>query len=82
MSKLVTIETLIDEALAAEVEQLASARGRSRADFVADALRSYVASEREFSEAVAAGLQDMRSGRLVDHDSVVAAVRRAIRPQT
>jgi len=75
----VTIAVQLDESLDAELDALASSTKRAKSALVADALRSYVASERQFMEAVQAGLADLEAGWRVDHDSVVAAVRRAIR---
>ncbi|MBF0374017.1 MAG: ribbon-helix-helix protein, CopG family [Alphaproteobacteria bacterium] len=80
MSK--TVAARIDEDLDAELDRLAQATGRSKSALVGEALRSYVASERQFIEAVEAGIRDLEAGRLVDQQTVVAAVRRAIRPRT
>jgi predicted transcriptional regulator len=80
MSKSVTIAARVDDTLDADLENLASVTGRTKSSLVVEALRSYVASERQFIDAVEAGLDDLRAGRLVDHETVIAAVRRAIRP--
>jgi predicted transcriptional regulator len=82
MPKSVTVAARVDGSLDAELERLARVTGRTKSALVGEALRSYVASERQFIEAVEAGLEDMKAGRVVDHDTVVAAVRRAIRPQS
>lgn len=82
MAKSVTIAARVDETLDAELDRLASVTGRTKSALVAEALRSYVASERQFIEAVEAGLEDLKAGRLVDHETVAAAVRRAIRPRS
>ena len=82
MAKSVTVATRVDAALDAELERLADVTGRTKSALMAEALRSYVASERHFIEAVEAGLRDLQAGRLVDHDAVVSAVRRAIRPRS
>jgi predicted transcriptional regulator len=62
------------------LDNLSAVTGRTKSALVAEALRSYVASERQFIDAVEAGLDDLRAGRVVDHQSVIAAVRRAIKP--
>jgi predicted transcriptional regulator len=80
MSKSVTIAARVDDTLDADLENLASVTGRTKSSLVVEALRSYVASERQFIDAVEAGLDDLRAGRVVDHETVIAAVRRAIRP--
>ena len=80
MTKSVTVAARVDGALDAELEKLARVTGRTKSALMAEALRSYVASERQFVEAVEAGLEDLAAGRVVDQKTVVAAVRRAIRP--
>ncbi len=80
MPKSVTIAARIDAELDADIERVAAMTGRSKSALVAEALASYVTSEKQFIEAVEAGLDDLRAGRLVDHETVVAAVRRAIKP--
>lgn len=82
MMKSVTIAARVDESLDAELDDLAKRTGRSKSALVAEALRSFVDSERQFIEAVEAGLADLEAGRLVDHSVVAAAVRRAIRPKS
>lgn len=79
MPKSVTIATEVDEALDAELAALARTTGREKATLVEEALRSYVTSERRFIEAVEAGIADLEAGRLVEHETVVAAVGRAVR---
>lgn len=79
MPKSISIAARIDEALDAEIERLAAVTGRTKSALVADALSSYVESEKQFIEAVEAGLEDLRSGKIVEHDAVIAAVRRAIK---
>ena len=78
MSK--TIAARVDDTLASELDQLAHQTGRSRSVLIEQALRSYVANEREFLAKVDAGLADLEAGRLTDHQTVAAAIRRIYRP--
>lgn len=77
MSK--TLATRVDDALAAELEQLAQQTGRRKSALIEQALRSYVASERDFLAKVDAGLADIEAGRVTDHATVAAAMRRIVR---
>ena len=78
MSK--TIAARIDDALAFNLDQLSQQTGRSRSALIEQALRSYVTSERDFLAKVDAGLADLEAGRLTDHQTVAAALRRIYRP--
>jgi RHH-type transcriptional regulator, rel operon repressor / antitoxin RelB len=70
--KTVTIGARITEELDRDLAKLAAATGRSKSWLVADALKSYVDSERAFIEAVEEGIKAADEGRLVDHDVVGA----------
>jgi len=72
----ITIGARISEDLDRDLRALADATGRSRSWLVAEALKSYVEAERAFIEAVEHGIQAADEGRLVDHDTVVAAFER------
>ena len=74
-----TIAARVDDSLAAELNQLAQQTGRSKSVLIEQALRSYVASERDLLAKVDAGLADLEAGRLTDHKAVAAAIRRAYR---
>jgi predicted transcriptional regulator len=78
MSKSATLTARIDAELEAELDRLAAAKGRSKSWLVNEALRSYVANERQFAAAVEEGRQAAREGRTVDHETVVAAFDRII----
>lgn len=78
MSK--TLATRVDDELAADLEQLARQTGRSKSTLIEQALRSYVTSERDFLAKVDAGLADIAAGRVTDHATVAAAMRRVTRP--
>jgi predicted transcriptional regulator len=79
MPNSVTIAADVDEVLDAELAELSRTTGRAKALLVEEALRSYVVSEKRFIEAVQAGIADLEAGRLMEHDTVVAAVDRIIR---
>ena len=80
MSK--TIAARIDDGLVADLNQLARQTGRKKSVLIEEALRSYVASERDFLAKVDAGLADLEAGRLTDHRAVAAAIRRVYRSET
>jgi len=55
---------------------LATASGRSKSRLITEALRSYVANEQQFLAAVEQGKKALREGKVVDHETVVAAFER------
>ena len=77
--KTISIGARISEQLDRDLRTLDSATGRSRSWLVAEALRSYVAAEKQFIEAVEEGIKAADEGRLVDHDTVVAEFERRFR---
>ena len=77
-----TIAARIDDGLIAELNQLAQQTGRSKSVLIEQAIRSYVASERDFMAKVDAGLADLEAGRMTDHTAVAAAIRRIYRSET
>ena len=77
--KTVTIGARISEQLDRDLATLAAATGRSKSWLVADALKSYVESEKAFIAAVEEGIKAADEGRLVDHDAVVAEFERRYR---
>lgn len=79
MPKSVTIAARIDADLDSELERLAEATGRSKSRLINEALRSYVANEQQFLAAVEEGKQALREGKLVDHETVVAAFERIVK---
>jgi len=80
MPKSITIAARVDADLDAELGRLAAATGRSKSWLINEALRSFVANERQFLAAVEAGKQALREGRVVDHATVVAAFQRLVTP--
>ena len=81
MSKSVPIAARIEPGLDSDLERLAEATGRSKSWLIHEALRSYVASERQFLAAVEEGKQALRAGRVLDHATVVAAFERIVSPR-
>jgi predicted transcriptional regulator len=75
----VTIGARISEELDRDLARLAVATGRSKSWLVADALKSYVESEKAFIEAVEEGIKAYEEGRVVDHEAVVAELERRFR---
>jgi len=80
MSKSVTIAARVDADLDSELERLASATGRSKSWLINEALRSYVANEQQFLAAIEEGKQALRTGKVVDHATVVEAFERIVKP--
>jgi RHH-type transcriptional regulator, rel operon repressor / antitoxin RelB len=78
MSKSITLAARVDADLDAELSRLATATGRSKSWLINEALRSYVANERQFLAAVEEGKQALRDGRVIDHQTVVTAFERLI----
>jgi predicted transcriptional regulator len=75
----VTIGARISEELDRDLAKLSTATGRSKSWLVADALKTYVQSEKAFIEAVDEGIKAADEGRLVDHAAVVAEFERRYR---
>jgi predicted transcriptional regulator len=69
--KAVMISARIPEDLNAELAMLAQALNRNRTWIVAEALRNYIASERQFLDAVQVGIDDWKTGRIVPHEQVM-----------
>ena len=77
--KTVTIGARISKELDRDLAKLSAATGRSKSWLVADALASYVESEKAFIEAVEEGIKAYEEGRVVDHETVVAELERRYR---
>ncbi len=82
MSKSITLAARVDAELDAELSQLAAKTGRTKSWLITEALRSFVANEQQFLAAVEEGKRAVREGRVVDHQTVVAAFDRLIAPNT
>ncbi len=70
----VTISARIPEELSHEINRMAQALNRTRTWVVEEALRGYIASEKQFLEAVAEGIRDMEAGRVVPHEAVMKEI--------
>ncbi len=71
----VTISARIPEELSAQLTTLAQALRRNRSWVIEEALRDYIASELQFLEAVEEGIRAAEAGDIVDHATVVDALR-------
>ena len=80
MSKSITLAARVDADLDAELSRLATTTGRTKSWLINEALRSFVANEQQFLAAVEEGKQAMKEGRVIDHETVVAAFDRIIAP--
>jgi len=80
MSKAATLTARVDAELEAELDRLAAAKGRTKSWLINEALRSYVANERQFIAAVEEGKKALREGRIIDHQTVVATFDRITAP--
>ena len=80
MSKSITLAARVDAELDAELARLASATGRTKSWLINEALRSYVANEQQFLAAVEEGKRALNDGRVLDHETVVAAFNRLVAP--
>lgn len=60
------------------LDRLASAPRRSRSFLVAEAVAHYIDRETAIVEGIAAGLADMRAGRVVGHSEAMARIDRTI----
>ncbi len=69
--KEVTISARIPEDLNEQLSNLAQALRRNRSWIIKEAIRGYVASEKQFLEAVEEGIQDMEAGRVIPHETVM-----------
>lgn len=72
MSKSAVITARVDPEIAELVDQVASAHGRSRAWFVAQAVEKAARKEAEFLAFVQEGIDDIDAGRVVSHEDVMA----------
>jgi len=76
MSKSTTLAARVDAELDAELTRLAIAKRRTKSWLINEALRSYVATERQFIDAVKEGKKALKEGRVIDNRTVVAAFNR------
>lgn len=74
MSKQTVISARVDEETLALIDSAAQAQGRSRAWFVANAVKRVAESEADFAAFVQVGLDDIAAGRTVPHEEVMAEI--------
>lgn len=72
MGKTAVITTRVGEETLALVDKIASARGRSRAWFVAKAVESAARQEAEMLALIQQGFDDIEAGRFVEHEVIMA----------
>lgn len=65
----------VDEALKADLDAWANARGMTIGSVLAEAVEAYVADQREMLAAVEAGRADVAAGRVAPHDEVKALLK-------
>jgi len=78
MSKSAVITARLDEETLAKVDRVASAQGRSRSRFAAQAIREAAEREAEFLAFVQEGIDAADRGELIPHEEVVAEIERMI----
>lgn len=74
MSKTAVITARLDAETLALVDKVASAQGRSRSWFAAQAIRKVAESEAEFLAFVQEGIDAADRGQLVPHEAVMAEI--------
>lgn len=72
MSKTAVITARLDPDTMALVDRLAAAKGRSRADFAAEAIRRVAESEADFMAFLQVGIDQADRGELIPHETVMA----------
>lgn len=72
MSKTAVITARLDPHTLDLVDRLAAAKGRSRADFAAEAIRRVAESEADFMAFLKVGIDAADRGELIPHETVMA----------
>ena len=62
-------------AVKVKLDELAARTGRARSHLVAEAVADYVGRELDNVRCIEHGLEDMRAGRVIAHDDVMAEIR-------
>jgi predicted transcriptional regulator len=70
----VTLDARIPAELDEKLSRLASARGKTKARLVREALAEFVLSEEAFAAAVAEGRAAVDAGDVIDHDEVMQKI--------
>lgn len=78
MAETTTITVRIPVELREKLDRLAKAMERSRSYIAAEALEIYTRFELEIVEGILEGLEDVKAGRVVPHEQVMAEVQAII----
>jgi predicted transcriptional regulator len=78
MAETTTITVRVPVAVKERLDRLAELTRRSRSFLSAEALEIYTRNELEIVEQIAEGLEDVKAGRTVPHEEVVAETRAII----
>ena len=73
-----TVTFPIPVSVKAKFDELAARTGRARSDMAAEAIADYVGRELGVVQSIECGLEDMRAGRVIAHDDVMAEIRRIV----
>ena len=72
--KEVTISARIPEELSKQITTLAQGLQHNRSWVIKEALRGYIASEKQFLAAVEEGIAEVQAGKVVPHDVVMQEI--------
>lgn len=75
MVETTTITVRVPIAVKERLDRLAELTRRSRSFLSAEALEIYTRNELEIVEQIAAGLEDVKAGRVVPHEEAMAELR-------
>ena len=78
MAETTTITIRVPVQVRDNLDRLASITERSRSFLAAEALEIYAREELEIAEGILAGIEDMKAGRVVPHEQVVAEMEAII----
>lgn len=73
-----TLSVRLSSRVKSDLSRLAFATKRTKSYLAGEAIESFVERELEIVEGIKRGLADMRAGRVVPHDQVVAEMRQVI----
>lgn len=80
MNKQNVISARVDAETLALIDTAAKAQGRSRAWFVANAVKQVAEKESAFLAYVQQGVDDFEAGRFITHDELVERIRQRRQP--
>lgn len=78
MAETTTITVRIPVETKAKLDRLAAATRRSRTFLAAEAITAYADDELEIVEGILEGMEDVKAGRVVPHEQVVAETKAII----